>query len=100
MEIREDITIEGVTDALNKLEDKPKAEVLHVTVCLHRLQDARSGIVVWIGELAERFPKITFIRSVTGSDHGVEARTDTGSEAEKAIYGEPLPDSEKQMKKP
>ena len=30
----EDITIEGVTDVLNKLEEKPKA-VLLVTVCLH-----------------------------------------------------------------
>ena len=30
----EDITIEGVTDVLNKLEEKPKA-VLLFTVCLH-----------------------------------------------------------------
>lgn len=30
----EDVTIEGVTDVLNKLEQKPKA-VLLFTVCLH-----------------------------------------------------------------
>ena len=55
----EDITIEGVTDVLNKLEEKPKA-VLLFTVCLHHFLGCDLERVYQ--ELEERFPKITFIR--------------------------------------
>ena len=55
----EDITIEGVTDVLNKLEKKPKA-VLLFTVCLHHFLGCDLERVYQ--ELEERFPEITFIR--------------------------------------
>lgn len=55
----EDITIEGVTDVLNKLEKKPKA-VLLFTVCLHHFLGCDLERVYQ--ELEERFPEIVFIR--------------------------------------
>ena len=55
----EDVTIEGVTDVLKKLERKPKA-VLLFTVCLHHFLgcDLKMGYE----ELDRRFPEIVFVR--------------------------------------
>ena len=55
----EDITIEGVTDILNRLEKKPKA-VLLFTVCLHHFLGCDLEQVYQ--ELEERFPDIYFVR--------------------------------------
>ena len=55
----EDITVEGVTDVLNRLEKKPKA-VLLFTVCLHHFLGCDLEQVY--RELEERFPDIYFIR--------------------------------------
>ena len=55
----EDVTIEGVTDVLNKLEEKPKA-VLLFTVCLHHFLGCDLELVY--GELEARFPEIEFVR--------------------------------------
>lgn len=55
----EDITIEGVTDVLNKLEEKPRA-VLLFTVCLHHFVGCDLEQVY--GELEKRFPDIYFVR--------------------------------------
>ena len=79
----EDITIEGVTDVLKKLERKPKA-VLLFTVCLHHFLGCDLKMVY--EELDRRFPEIAFVRCYmdpimqkTGSD--------TRSEnCEKAMY--------------
>lgn len=56
----EDVTIEGVTDVLNKLEKKPKAVILF-TVCLHHFLGCDLELVY--EELEKRFPEIVFIRS-------------------------------------
>lgn len=55
----EDITIEGVTDVLKKLERKPKA-VLLFTVCLHHFLGCDLKMVY--EELDRRFPGIAFVR--------------------------------------
>lgn len=55
----EDVTIEGVTDVLNKLEQKPKA-VLLFTVCLHHFLGCDLDRVY--EELEVRFPQIVFVR--------------------------------------
>ena len=55
----EDVTIEGVTDVLNKLEEKPKA-VLLFTVCLHHFLGCDLDRVY--EELGIRFPEIVFVR--------------------------------------
>ena len=55
----EDITIEGVTDVLNRLPEKPKA-VLLFTVCLHHFLGSDLDRVY--GELENRFPEIFFMR--------------------------------------
>ena len=55
----EDITIEGVTDVLNKLDQKPKA-VLLFTVCLHHFLGCDLKMVY--EELERRFPEIAFVR--------------------------------------
>lgn len=55
----EDVTIEGVADVLNKLEEKPKA-VLLFTVCLHHFLGCDLERVY--EELEDRFPDIVFIR--------------------------------------
>ena len=55
----EDVTIEGVTDVLNKLEEKPKA-VLLFTVCLHHFLGCDLDRVY--EELGTRFPEIVFVR--------------------------------------
>ena len=55
----EDMTIEGVTDVLKKLEKKPKA-VLLFTVCLHHFLGCDLELVY--GELEARFPEIVFVR--------------------------------------
>ena len=55
----EDVTIEGVTDVLNKSEEKPKA-VLLFTVCLHHFLGCDLDRVY--EELENRFPEITFVR--------------------------------------
>lgn len=55
----EDITIEGVTDVLNKLPQKPKA-VLLFTVCLHHFLGCDLDSVY--RELEECFPDIAFMR--------------------------------------
>lgn len=57
----EDVTIEGVTDVLNKLEKKPKA-VLLFTVCLHHFLGCDLDRVY--EELGTRFPEIVFVRCV------------------------------------
>ena len=51
----EDVTIEGVTDILNRLDEKPKA-VLLFTVCLHHFLGSDLDRIY--GELEKRFPKI------------------------------------------
>lgn len=51
----EDVTIEGVTDILNRLDEKPKA-VLLFTVCLHHFLGSDLDRIY--GELEERFPEI------------------------------------------
>lgn len=56
----EDVTIEGVSDVLNKLEKKPKAVILF-TVCLHHFLGCDLELVY--EELEMRFPEIVFIRS-------------------------------------
>ena len=55
----EDVTIEGVTDVLNKLEKKSKA-VLLFTVCLHHFLGCDLDRVY--EELGTRFPEIVFVR--------------------------------------
>lgn len=55
----EDVTIEGVTDVLNKLEEKPKA-VLLFTVCLHHFLGCDLDRVY--EELGIRFAEIVFVR--------------------------------------
>ena len=55
----EDVTIEGVTDILNRLDEKPKA-VLLFTVCLHHFLG--SDLKYIYRKLEERFPDICFIR--------------------------------------
>ena len=55
----EDVTIEGVTDVLNKLEKKPKA-VLLFTVCLHHFLGCDLDRVY--EELGTRFPESVFVR--------------------------------------
>ena len=55
----EDVTIEGVTDVLNKLKQKPKA-VLLFTVCLHHFLGCDLDRVY--EELGTRFPEIVFVR--------------------------------------
>lgn len=55
----EDITIEGVTDVLNRLPKKPKA-VLLFTVCLHHFLGSDLDRIY--GELESRFPEIFFMR--------------------------------------
>lgn len=55
----EDVTIEGVTDVLNKLEKKPKA-VLLFTACLHHFLGCDLDRVY--EELGTRFPEIVFVR--------------------------------------
>lgn len=55
----EELTIEGVTDVLNKRGDHPKA-VLLFTVCLHYFLG--SNLKYIYRKLEERFPDICFIR--------------------------------------
>ena len=55
----EDITIEGVTDVLNRLPKKPKA-VLLFTVCLHHFLGSDLDRIY--GELESRFSEIFFMR--------------------------------------
>lgn len=55
----EDITIEGVTDVLNKRKDHPEA-VLLFTVCLHHFVGSNLNYIY--RELEHRFPDICFIR--------------------------------------
>ena len=55
----EDVTIEGVTDVLNRLPQKPKA-VLLFTVCLHHFLGSDLDRIY--GELEKRFPEIFFMR--------------------------------------
>ncbi len=55
----EDVTIEGVTDVLNKLERIPRA-VLLFTVCLHHFLGCDLDRVY--RELETRFPDIVFVR--------------------------------------
>lgn len=53
------MTIEGVTDVLNRLHKKPKA-VLLFTVCLHHFLGSDLDRIY--GELENRFPEIFFMR--------------------------------------
>ena len=55
----EDVTIEGVTDILKRLDKKPKA-VLLFTVCLHHFLGSDLDRIY--GELEKRFPEIFFMR--------------------------------------
>ena len=55
----EDVTIEGVTDVLDRLPRKPKA-VLLFTVCLHHFLGSDLDRIY--GELESRFPEIFFMR--------------------------------------
>ena len=56
----EDITIEGVTDVLNKRGDHPRAVLLLFTVCLHHFLGSDLDRIY--GELESRFPEIFFMR--------------------------------------
>lgn len=55
----EDVTIEGVTDVLKRLDKKPKA-VLLFTVCLNHFLGSDLDRIY--GELEKRFPEIFFMR--------------------------------------
>lgn len=55
----EDITIEGVSDVIERLDQKPKAVFLF-TVCLHHFLG--SDLERIYGELEKRFPDICFVR--------------------------------------
>lgn len=55
----EDVTIEGGTDVLKRLDKKPKA-VLLFTVCLHHFLGSDLDRIY--GELEKRFPEIFFMR--------------------------------------
>ena len=55
----EDVTIEGVTDVLKRLDKKPKA-VLLFTVCLHHFLGSDLDRIY--GELEKRCPEIFFMR--------------------------------------
>ncbi len=55
----EDVTIEGVTDVLNRLEEKPKA-VLLFTVCIHHFVGCDLNRIY--RELETRFPDVIFVR--------------------------------------
>lgn len=55
----EDVTIEGVTDVLNRLHKKSRA-VLLFTVCLHHFLGSDLDRIY--GELEDRFPEIFFMR--------------------------------------
>lgn len=55
----EDVTIEGVTDVLKRLDKKPKA-VLLFTVCLHHFLGSDLDRIY--GELEKRFPEIFFMQ--------------------------------------
>lgn len=86
----EDVTIEGVTDVLDRLEEKPKA-VLLFTVCLHHFLGCDLERVY--EELEERFPDIVFIRCYMDpimQKHGLTP----DQKLRNAIY-DPLPKKEK-----
>ena len=72
----EDVTIEGVTDILNRLDEKPKA-VLLFTVCLHHFLGSDLDRIY--GELEERFPEIFFMRCFM--DPVMQKQVRLGSEA-------------------
>lgn len=72
----EDVTIEGVTDVLNRLDKKPKA-VLLFTVCLHHFLGSDLDRIY--GELEKDFRR-SFYAVLHGSHHA-ENRPHTGSEA-------------------
>ena len=89
----EDITIEGVTDVLNKRDDHPKA-VLLFTVCLHHFVGSNLDYIY--GELERRFPDICFIRCFMDpimQKHGLTP----DQKLRKAIY-DPLPVCEPEAK--
>ena len=85
----EDITVEGVTDVLNKRGDHPKA-VLLFTVCLHHF--VGSNLTYIYDELERRFPDICFIRCYMDpimQKHGLTP----DQKLRKAMY-DPLPECE------
>ena len=82
----EELTIEGVTDVLNKRGDHPKA-VLLFTVCLHHFLG--SNLKYIYRKLEERFPDICFIRCYM--DPIMQKRSLTPDQKlRKAMY-DPLP---------
>ena len=85
----EDITVEGVTDVLNKRGDHPKA-VLLFTVCLHHFVGSNLDYIY--SELEHRFPDICFIRCYMDpimQKHGLTP----DQKLRKAMY-DPLPEGE------
>ena len=89
----EDITIEGVTDVLNKRGDHPKA-VLLFTVCLHHFVGSNLNYIY--DELERRFPDICFIRCYMDpimQKHGLTP----DQKLRKAMY-DPLPECEPDAK--
>ena len=85
----EDITVEGVTDVLNKRGDHPKA-VLLFTVCLHHFVGSNLDYIY--SELEHRFPDICFIRCYMDpimQKHGLTP----DQKLRKAVY-DPLPEGE------
>ena len=89
----EDITIEGVTDVLNKRGDHPKA-VLLFTVCLHHFVGSNLDYIY--SELGHRFPDICFIRCYMDpimQKHGLTP----DQKLRKAMY-DPLPACEPDRK--
>lgn len=89
----EDITIEGVTDVLNKRGDHPKA-VLLFTVCLHHFVGSNLDYIY--SELEYRFPDICFIRCYMDpimQKHGLTP----DQKLRKAMY-DPLPACKPNMK--
>ena len=89
----EDITIEGVTDVLNKRGEHPNA-VLLFTVCLHHFVGSNLDYIY--SELGQRFPDICFIRCYMDpimQKHGLTP----DQKLRKAMY-DPLPACEPDRK--
>lgn len=77
----EEITIEGVTDVLNRLDKKPRA-VLLFTVCVHHFVGCDLRKIY--RELGERFPEIDFIRCYM--DPIMKKRLSPDQKLRRAIY--------------
>lgn len=77
----EDATIEGVTDVLNRLDEKPRA-VLLFTVCMHHFVGCDLRKVY--GVIRKRFPEIDFIQCYM--DPIMKKRLSPDQKLRRAIY--------------